>query len=107
MDSDNDKRSSVNRRDFVKIAGGGGLAVTAGLGGCASAIGGSGGAASSLTVSSFGGAFKEILDEHLFGPFEEESGITMNSQAQGGPRKSSRGSAARSRAATRRSTCSS
>ena len=84
MDSDNDKRSSVNRRDFVKIAGGGGLAVTAGLGGCASAIGGSGGTASSLTVSSFGGAFKEILDEHLFGPFEEESGITMNSQAQGG-----------------------
>jgi putative spermidine/putrescine transport system substrate-binding protein len=35
-------------------------------------------------VSSFGGAFKDILDEQLYGPFEEETGITMNSQAQGG-----------------------
>jgi putative spermidine/putrescine transport system substrate-binding protein len=66
----------------LKVAGSAGLVTVGGLAGC---VGGSGGGgASSLTVSSFGGAFKDILDEQLYGPFEEETGITMNSQAQGG-----------------------
>ena len=37
-----------------------------------------------LTISVFGGAFKEILDRELFEPFSEETGIEFQSQAQGG-----------------------
>lgn len=73
---------SNQRRDFVKYAGTAGAAGLTGLSGCVSMFAGSDG--TTLTVSSFGGAFKEILDEQLFGPFEEETDITVQSQAQGG-----------------------
>lgn len=55
---------------------------TAALAGCSGAGGDSG--PGSLTVSVFGGAFKDILDETLFAPFEEETEITVQSEAQGG-----------------------
>lgn len=54
---------------------------TAALAGCS---GGNSGGTDSLTVSVFGGAFKDILDDALFAPFEEETGITTQSEAQGG-----------------------
>jgi len=57
---------------------------TAALAGCSGGGGGSDSGSSSLTVSVFGGAFKDILDEALFTPFEEETGITTQSEAQGG-----------------------
>jgi len=43
-----------------------------------------GGGDDPLTISVFGGAFKEILDRELFEPFSEETGIEFQSQAQGG-----------------------
>ena len=43
-----------------------------------------GGGDEPLTISVFGGAFKEILDRELFEPFSEETGIEFQSQAQGG-----------------------
>jgi putative spermidine/putrescine transport system substrate-binding protein len=57
---------------------------TAALAGCSGGGGGNGGGSDSLTVSVFGGAFKDILDDALFAPFEEETGITTQSEAQGG-----------------------
>lgn len=84
MKRSSSNRTYVNRRNFVKSAGVSGAATLTGLSGCVSAISGTSSTASSLTVSSFGGAFKDILDEQLFGPFEEETGITVESQAQGG-----------------------
>lgn len=79
---DNSKKTQ-NRRTFLKSAGVAGAGALTGLSGC---VGGSssGGAASSLTVSSFGGAFKEVLEAELYAPFEEETGISIESQAQGG-----------------------
>jgi putative spermidine/putrescine transport system substrate-binding protein len=73
---------AVNRRDVLRYAGAAGVTGLTGLSGCVG--GSSGGTASSLTVSSFGGAFKEVLEEELYAPFEEETGISIESQAQGG-----------------------
>jgi len=70
-----------NRRDFLKYTGVAGVGALTGLSGC---VGGSSGSASTLTVSSFGGAFKEVLEEQLYAPFEEETDISIESQAQGG-----------------------
>ena len=53
---------------------------TAALAGC---VGGNGDGGP-LTISVFGGAFKEILDRELFEPFSEETGIEFQSQASGG-----------------------
>lgn len=62
------------------LAAGAGTSI-AGLAGC---IGGSGSGGGTLTVSVFGGAFKDVLDAELFEPFEEETGIAVESEAQGG-----------------------
>lgn len=66
----------VSRRQV--LAAGAGASV-AGLAGCTG-----GGGDDTLTVSVFGGAFKDILDEELFTPFEEETDIAVQSEAQGG-----------------------
>lgn len=83
MNGEKTGRTNTRRRDFLKYTGVAGVGALTGLSGC---VGGSSsdGTASSLTVSSFGGAFKEILEAELFTPFEEETGITIESQAQGG-----------------------
>jgi putative spermidine/putrescine transport system substrate-binding protein len=66
----------LSRRQVLSAGVGTGIA---GLAGC---IGGGGDG--TLTVSVFGGAFKDILDEELFTPFEEETGTEVQSEAQGG-----------------------
>lgn len=68
--------SGRTRRGF--LAAGAGGSITA-LAGCL----GSGGS-DGLTISVFGGEFKDVLDAELFDPFEEESGIPVESEAQGG-----------------------
>lgn len=78
------EHNSKSRRTFLKYAGASGVGALTTLSGCVGGSSNEGGTASSLTVSSFGGAFKEILEAELFTPFEEESGITIESQAQGG-----------------------
>jgi len=80
MESLSNLTSVQNRRQLLKYVG---VAGTGALAGC---VGGSSsdGATSSLTVSSFGGAFKETLEAELYEPFEEETGISIQSQAQGG-----------------------
>ncbi|GGN10951.1 extracellular solute-binding protein [Halarchaeum nitratireducens] len=82
----------TSRRSYLTGAAGSAFALT-GLAGC---LGGGGGSGSStettvtpteddpLVVSVFGGVFKEVLDEHLIQPFREETGIPVESQAQGG-----------------------
>ena len=66
----------LSRRQVLAAGAGTGVA---GLAGC---LGSSGD--DTLTISVFGGAFKDILDEELFGPFEEETGTAVKSEAQGG-----------------------
>ena len=73
-----------NRRRFLKYAGVAGAGTLTGLAGCVGGGGGGSGTASTLTVSSFGGAFKQVLEEQLYAQFEEETGIAIESQAQGG-----------------------
>ncbi|PSP84404.1 ABC transporter substrate-binding protein [Halobacteriales archaeon QS_6_64_34] len=74
---------SQNRRGFLKYTSVAGAGALTALSGCVGGFSGDG-TASSLTVSSFGGAFKEILEAELYEPFEEETGISIESQAQGG-----------------------
>jgi len=83
MNRDKYRITSDSRRDFVKSAGLAGVVGVTGLSGCASLLAGSD-SGRTLSVSSFGGAFKEVLDKQLFGPFEEETDISIESQAQGG-----------------------
>lgn len=66
----------LSRRQVLAAGAGTGVA---GLAGC---LGGSDDG--TLTVSVFGGAFKDILDSELFEPFEEETDIAVESEAQGG-----------------------
>lgn len=79
------------RRHFLQRAG----AAAVGLAGLAGCVGGGSSGGSSdgpvtptesdpLVFSSFGGAFKTILDEQLFQPFSEEYGYPVESQPQGG-----------------------
>jgi putative spermidine/putrescine transport system substrate-binding protein len=75
--------NTPNRRSFLKYAGVTGMGALTGLAGCVGGGGGSG-TASTIAVSSFGGAFKQVLEEQLYAPFEEETGIAVESQAQGG-----------------------
>ncbi|WP_435185781.1 substrate-binding domain-containing protein [Halobellus sp. EA9] len=89
---DDSKETGAGRRDFLKTTG----AVTAGAALLSGCLGGSGGSGTSttevvtpsesdpLTFSSFGGAFKTVLDEQLFQPFSEETGYPIESQPQGG-----------------------
>jgi len=88
MSSDNDTNASIEtgRRDFLKITAGG--AAAAGLAGCSSVLGSSGTDTPTgpteddpLQVEFFGGVFKEVLDEVLVPPFEEETGIPVESSA--------------------------
>jgi len=83
MKGPDNTKISRNRREFLKYTSVAGAGALTALSGC---VGGSSGdgTASSLTVSSFGGAFKEILEAELYEPFEEETGISIESQAQGG-----------------------
>jgi len=77
-------RSNQRSRRQVLSATAAGLG-TAALAGCSGGGGGSGGGGTdSITVSSFGGAFKDILEESLLTPFEEEFGITIQSEPHGG-----------------------
>jgi putative spermidine/putrescine transport system substrate-binding protein len=74
----------TDRRDFLKITAGG--AAAAGLAGCSSVLGSGGGPGeptedNPLTVEFFGGVFKEVMDEHLVAPFEEEMGIPVETSA--------------------------
>lgn len=68
----------LSRRQVLAAGAGTGVA---GLAGC---LGGGGSDNGPLTVSVFGGAFKDILDAELFEPFEEETDIAVQSEAQGG-----------------------
>lgn len=68
--------SGSRRRLLASV--GAGLGTTA-LAGCVG-----GGGDSPMTISVFGGAFKEILERELFEPFSEETGIEFRSEAQGG-----------------------
>ena len=86
---------STSRRNFIKIAS---VGATAGLAGCSTSGSGDGGdsgdggattgtgsgstgpsESSPLSVEFFGGVFKDVLDEHLVAPFEEETGIPVES----------------------------
>ena len=82
MKKSNNRTNVRSRRDVLRYAGVAGVGALSSLSGCVG--GSSGGSASSLTVSSFGGAFKEVLEAQLYEPFEEETGITIESRAQGG-----------------------
>jgi putative spermidine/putrescine transport system substrate-binding protein len=88
-----DERSKkLRRRRFIQSAG---AATLAGLAGCGGGAGstesstqtGDGGdgpspsEGSPLKVEFFGGVFKEVMDEHLVKPFEEDTGIPVESSA--------------------------
>ncbi|MFC6974044.1 hypothetical protein ACFQL1_04125 [Halomicroarcula sp. GCM10025709] len=88
-----DERSkNIRRRRFIQSAG---TATLAGLAGCGGGAGstesgtqtGDGGdgpspsESSPLNVEFFGGVFKEVMDEHLVAPFEEDTGIPVESSA--------------------------
>ena len=69
-----------NRRDFLrKTAVGASAATLTGLAGCAGGLGG--GSSGPLTVAVYGGVFQEVMDEHLFKPFNEEFDIEAESEA--------------------------
>ena len=75
------KQTKVLRRSRRQVLSTVGAGIgTAALAGC---VGGNGDGGP-LTISVFGGAFKEILDRELFEPFSEETGIEFQSQASGG-----------------------
>jgi len=73
------KLTRSSRRQLLSAVGAG-FGASA-LAGC---VGGNGDDGGPLTISVFGGAFKEILDRELFEPFSEETGIEFRSQASGG-----------------------
>jgi putative spermidine/putrescine transport system substrate-binding protein len=86
MSRDNETNASrkTGRRNFLKITAG--SAAAAGLAGCSSVLGSSGGSGgptedSPLQVEFFGGVFKEVMDEHLVAPFEEETGVPVETSA--------------------------
>jgi putative spermidine/putrescine transport system substrate-binding protein len=71
----------TRRRDFLRKTAAGASAVSlAGLAGCAGSLGG--GSSGPLTVAVYGGVFQEVMDEHLFAPFNEEFDIEAESEAQ-------------------------
>jgi putative spermidine/putrescine transport system substrate-binding protein len=67
----------VSRRSYLRVAGGAGL-VTA-TAGCL----GGGSSEEPLRASTFGGPYKQTLDAQLFEPFEEDTGIPIETEAQG------------------------
>jgi putative spermidine/putrescine transport system substrate-binding protein len=69
-----------NRRSFLrKTAAASGIATIGGISGC---LGDSGGASGPLTVAVYGGVFQDVMDEHLFGPFNEEADFEAQSEEQ-------------------------
>ncbi|XVH32841.1 ABC transporter substrate-binding protein [Haloferacaceae archaeon DSL9] len=76
-----------SRRNFLQAAGVAGSAIA--LGGLAGCLGDDGEVEQTeateddpLQVAVYGGFFQEVLDEQLFAPFEEETGIPVESEAQ-------------------------
>jgi putative spermidine/putrescine transport system substrate-binding protein len=83
-DNSDIRKAKSSRRKFVKLAG---ASSVAGLAGCGSILGSSGDGQTTpnesnpLQVEFFGGVFKEVMDEHLVAPFEEETGIPVETSA--------------------------
>lgn len=77
-----------DRRQFLKGAATvGGVATTGTFAGCLEGItGGDGNSGPTeddpLSVAVYGGVFKDVLDEQLFAPFKEETGIPVQSEPQ-------------------------
>ncbi|ELY91067.1 family 1 extracellular solute-binding protein [Natrialba hulunbeirensis JCM 10989] len=68
------------RRTFLRsTAAAGSVAALGGLAGCTGMLDGGD---DTLTVAVYGGVFQDVMDEDLFAPFEDETDISVESEAQ-------------------------
>jgi len=73
----------TDRRAFLRRSAVAGTAASlGGLAGCLDTITGGGGDSGPLSVAVYGGVFQDVLDEHLFGPFNEEHDFEAQSEEQ-------------------------
>jgi spermidine/putrescine-binding protein len=73
-DTGGSSRGSTSRRGLLGFVAGAG---TASLAGCINAFGGGGGTADEIVLQMEGGTMLDALESEAFGPFEEESGTSV------------------------------
>lgn len=77
--------SPIDRRTVLKSSAIAGTALTTGLAGCSSVIGGGSNTPTEnnpLKIGVYGGVFKDVLDNALVQPFQEDEGVPTTSQPQ-------------------------